>query len=752
MGMHRAISLLLLLMLSTLLPLAHAGLTTGPFVPEKALKAIGAPLIHRARLPGTTLADMAEGIPATPAMGPVSRGDVAVSVGSEVGVTADPGNPDNLAAVFNRAYINSPSLAHSADGDQSWAPVTFPAASGDYTYYPTDPWAAPGIAPGELFSSLLWVSQDRKRSHAVVARSVDGGTTWSKFFEEPGDVFQDRDMFDVDRSTASGGGSGSAFDDVVYLAYDAFGVTGEFEGPFLEVVGPTGQSLRELPVPNLGYELQPVAGIADGQVVLMGRLLYTGGQIDLLFGILRADQAEPTFLSTFSFRGVGQALGNTGSRGVNGFREGADAQLAIDRSAGPHHGFLYLITNRNPNPDDVSRDQGDVWLSISSNGVASWSGAFLPTAAGKTQYFPMIAVDDNGWLHVAYYQNETGSQDDGVLNASTANVYYMLSKDGGVTWSEPIAINDPGNALMFEDPPPDRSGGGYYLIGDYQQIVATGSGDSTRAHVCWSGYRIGEAPQVRCTTVLEPVCGNGIVEPGEECDDGNRRDGDCCSAECKVEPAGSPCSDGDPCTLSDVCVATTCRGTPISCPACLACVEGECVANARKDCAAPAAPRHDGLSIVHPKNAARDRLAWTWRGARDIPWDPGDPLTKNDLNLCLFDESTAPRILLHAIAPAASQCGKRPCWSQKKGVLGYAAGGPISGLRRIILDPRAPKGRRIMLAAGGDTVALPPSGPLPVPLRLQLQVDSGGCWEAVYASARVNNAHHFSAGSPPRAP
>jgi hypothetical protein len=151
---------------------------------------------------------------------------------------------------------------------------------------------------------------------------------------------------------------------------------------------------------------------------------------------------------------------------------------------------------------------------------------------------------------------------------------------------------------------------------------------------------------------------------------------------------------------------------------------------------------------MNERNDARDQLRWTWRGARGIPWETGDPLTKNDLNLCLFDESTAPRILLHATAPAASTCGKKPCWSQKKDLLRYVASGRIDGLRRIVLDPRPSKGPGIALAAGGKTLALPPSGPLPIPLRLQLQVDSGGCWEAVYETARVNSAHRFSAGRP----
>ena len=35
------------------------------------------------------------------------------------------------------------------------------------------------------------------------------------------------------------------------------------------------------------------------------------------------------------------------------------------------------------------------------------------------------------------------------------------------------------------------------------------------------------------------VCGNGIVDPGEQCDDGNTTSGDCCSATCQAEDLGS---------------------------------------------------------------------------------------------------------------------------------------------------------------------------------------------------------------------
>ncbi|MCK6551447.1 myxococcus cysteine-rich repeat containing protein [Myxococcota bacterium] len=43
--------------------------------------------------------------------------------------------------------------------------------------------------------------------------------------------------------------------------------------------------------------------------------------------------------------------------------------------------------------------------------------------------------------------------------------------------------------------------------------------------------------QLSCAPVI-PRCGNGIVETGEECDDGNLTGGDGCSAVCTLEPHG----------------------------------------------------------------------------------------------------------------------------------------------------------------------------------------------------------------------
>ena len=41
------------------------------------------------------------------------------------------------------------------------------------------------------------------------------------------------------------------------------------------------------------------------------------------------------------------------------------------------------------------------------------------------------------------------------------------------------------------------------------------------------------------------VCGNGIVESGEECDDGNKVNGDGCSSSCQIETINQTCTDSD---------------------------------------------------------------------------------------------------------------------------------------------------------------------------------------------------------------
>lgn len=49
----------------------------------------------------------------------------------------------------------------------------------------------------------------------------------------------------------------------------------------------------------------------------------------------------------------------------------------------------------------------------------------------------------------------------------------------------------------------------------------------------------------------EPICGDGTIDPGEECDDGNISDGDGCQSMCVLPSCGDGIEDpgGDGCSV-----------------------------------------------------------------------------------------------------------------------------------------------------------------------------------------------------------
>src|SRR5215470_2081607 len=60
------------------------------------------------------------------------------------------------------------------------------------------------------------------------------------------------------------------------------------------------------------------------------------------------------------------------------------------------------------------------------------------------------------------------------------------------------------------------------------------------------------APDACRTDCRLPSCGDGVVDTGEQCDDGNTRDGDCCSSACQIEPdtdGDGICDPGDDCPI-----------------------------------------------------------------------------------------------------------------------------------------------------------------------------------------------------------
>lgn len=190
------------------------------------------------------------------------------------------------------------------------------------------------------------------------------------------------------------------------------------------------------------------------------------------------------------------------------------------------------------------------------------------------------------------------------------------------------------------------------------------------------------APQVNVDPSYNACCGNGSLEPGETCDDGNGASCDGCSHLCQAEPS-PPCpSDGNECTLdcapdagcvyrprtgeacsddgevctNDLCSATgECRHLPRTCNDGITCTVDQCAPgvgcvatpdDARcNDGEACTADQCDpGTGCVHdpePDGTAcsDDSFCTTGDACLDGTCTPqGPPLTCDDGNACTLDE------------------------------------------------------------------------------------------------------------------
>jgi cysteine-rich repeat protein len=86
-------------------------------------------------------------------------------------------------------------------------------------------------------------------------------------------------------------------------------------------------------------------------------------------------------------------------------------------------------------------------------------------------------------------------------------------------------------------------------------LTLTGGSANLDGTTFTSNFQCAGGPLTVPGTIFGFRCGNGVIDSavGEDCEDGNRLNGDCCSSLCVAEPAGQNCAfDANQCT-SDVC-------------------------------------------------------------------------------------------------------------------------------------------------------------------------------------------------------
>ena len=130
-----------------------------------------------------------------------------------------------------------------------------------------------------------------------------------------------------------------------------------------------------------------------------------------------------------------------------------------------------------------------------------------------------------------------------------------------------------------------------------------------------------------------------------------------------------------------------------------------------------------------------DQLLWKWVKGPTTPLaDYGDPLTADDLALCLYD---AGALVTSATADAGGTCGTKPCWTAKPTSLAYknrdtsSTGTQVVKLKEGLVDGKA----SIVWKAKGLHVAMPALDTLGGPLTVQMHRSGGGpCFGATYSA------------------
>jgi uncharacterized delta-60 repeat protein len=262
-------------------------------------------------------------------------------------------------------------------------------------------------------------------------------------------------------------------------------------------------------------------------------------------------------------------------------------------------------------------------------------------------------------------------------------------------------------AVLREDGRLDRSFGVNGIVDGLPVIDALALPDGE--HLLAVGKENG---QMVVTRHLLATCGNGVLEAGETCDDGNQDDGDCCASDCAADPEGSAClSDGSVCT-ADVCRAGSCTHEP---PADAGCAIAESSA----------------LVLVDDADDAADRVRLRWSSTTVPPGALGDPTRTTDVSLCVIDgPPEARRVLTELTVPGGSTCGDSPCWRRTASGFRYRDRTTANdGVGRLVLSVDGTDASILLKAKGpGTDVRTLATGD-----RLLIRVvqsDTPGCFES----------------------
>jgi hypothetical protein len=397
----------------------------------------------------------------------------------------------------------------------------------------------------------------------------------------------------------------------------------------------------------------------------------------------------------------------------------------------------------------VWRSQG---VDGSYNGVAArrYASSGLPAGTEfvvnsyttKDQFFPAVAADRDGNVVVTWSSVDQDGSGPGIFaqrfaadGSRVGSEFQVNTHTGGeqeystvasdalgnfvVAWS---SVGQDGSARGVFAQRFDRTGARHgtefqvntYTPGNQGYTPAVASDKDGDFVVVWNSYgQDGSNQGVFARRFADP-CGDGVVGAGEECDDGDRVDGACCDAACRV----------------------------VICQACEQCdTTAGCVAKPRLDCRHPTKAKQASLTLVDKSPDKKDRVAFGWmKGALTQTTDLGNPPGATDYAFCVFDRAGGTdRLVLRAGAPHGGS------WTAKGSGFRYRDKGAASdGLTGLVLKAGKAGKASATVAGKGPNLHLSKLG-LTAPVTAELEAGAGACFAGTFGAPKKNTATLFKA-------
>ena len=336
------------------------------------------------------------------------------------------------------------------------------------------------------------------------SRSTDGGATWST--QAP--LHSDADSDDLDDMTTRIAADGSGHWLVVWNRFDVPSAADP-----MVVRSSDGGATWSTPERIDSFEAPdapsgPVIGLATDGAGVWGVLLAVAGPHAAPY----SDDAE-TYFSRSTDLGVTWSVpvpvALTAERRERGW------SLANDRA-----GTWMVAWGSTVAPMDDDTWGDDLFVARSTDSGASWSAPTRITESETTEFSPALATDGAGRWVLTFDSNDSG---DG-MSGQEFDPWIAQSGDGGLHWSTAAPLLQSTRSDTSDDrgARPSTDGAGQWLVAWSTRPGAEGSEEQLLLSAGWSS------------------CGDGTVDPDEQCDDGNEASGDGCD-QCALDSDGLAC-------------------------------------------------------------------------------------------------------------------------------------------------------------------------------------------------------------------